>query len=146
MPCPMTKHLLPAKNLQSTRVLLSLDMLNIACRDVNSYMHKLVFTVSPFKLLPKRGKCKYMTGSALVWNYLYWWVCIGTLQCVACVEGLVLYVCASGSMCCACLLSGQYTSRNVQRRLAARAHDLWGRGMTENLSGNLQLQLETLEL
>lgn len=39
-------------------------------------------------------------------------------------------------------------SRDVQGRLAARAHDLrgGGGGMTENLSGNLQLQLETLEL
>lgn len=38
-------------------------------------------------------------------------------------------------------------SRDVQGRLAARAHDLrGGRGMTENPSGNLQLQLETLEL
>lgn len=51
----------------------------------------------------------------------------------------LLCVCAPGMVCCA----GH--SRDGQARLAARAHDLRG-GMTENLSGNLQLQLETLEL
>ena len=97
----------------------------------------------------------FQRENASTWQAMHWceniciWVCIGMLQYVACVEGLVLcFMCVhlSGSMCCACVLSGQYPSRSVQGRLAARAHDLWGRGMTENLSGNLQLQLETLEL
>lgn len=58
----------------------------------------------------------------------------------------MLYACASGRMGCACVLLGQHRRRNEQGRLAAKAHDLRGRGITENPSGNLQLQLETLEL
>lgn len=40
-----------------------------------------------------------------------------------------------------------FLCRNVQAGLTARAHELRGGGgrMTENPSGNLQLQLETLE-
>lgn len=47
----------------------------------------------------------------------------GVLVCCTCGRTCALfYVCASGSMCCACVLSGQYARGNVQGRLAARTH------------------------
>lgn len=139
MCCPLTKHLLPRQGFQHNR-LLSLDVLSVECRDVNSYVHKLAFSTSAFKLPPK-GKCKYMAGYALAWKYLYlsvhWYVAV---RCV-CGRTCALLLCMCLWKHVLCLCTWQYTSRNVQGRL-----DLCRRGVTENPSGNLLLQLKTLEL